>query len=225
MSVEQPRTPLFPGSKEGTDRVRDITLAEVANATEIIRSLAARTMTGEPRAVPYELYEAIQALTPQPVVEVVVIDGKGRYALMRRPLDDKTFGPGRLHVLGGFLKPDRKGISMVDAGRKMIEDEMGVADAEYVAGPIATRQWTRTIDHPTAWPNSQVYVLKVPGDIPDRDDVVWFDNDKLPTQDEVIICRPGQIHQDFLRVYQEWCKNPQQPCRDLNEKPLPAMEA
>lgn len=202
---------------------REITDAEIAQATEVIRSLAARTMRGEMKAAPLKLYEAIQALTPQPAVEVVVIDGKGRYALHRRPPDDEDFGPNRLHIIGGFLKPDRHGITMVDVGRDMVQKEMGVTDVEYVAGPIAAYQWDRTIDHPTGWPHSQVYILKALGDVPTRDDVVWFENGKLPTEDEIITGRPGKIHLDFLRVYQEWCKNPQQPCRDLNEKPLPPL--
>lgn len=207
--------------KKGQER--PITPEETKTTVEVIRSLAARVIRGEKRAPPLEVYEAIQALMPQPAVEVVVIDGKGRYALMRRPPDEKHFGPNRLHLLGGFLKPDRKGISMVDAGREMIQKEMGVEDAEYVAGPIATRQWDRTTEHPTGWPNSQVYVMKVSGDLLARDDIVWFDNEQLPAKDEVITGRPGEIHVDFLRVYQGWCKNPQQPCVDLNEKPLPPL--
>lgn len=215
--------PFLPGKEKGNDRVREITEEEIVSAVAVIRSLAARTMTGEPKVAPLELYEAIQALTPQPAVEVVVTDGKGRYALLRRPADEKHFGANRLHILGGFLKPDRHGISMADAGREMIQKEMGVADAEYVAGPIAAYQWTRTKDHPTGWPDSQVYVLKISGDLTNRDDIVWFENNKLPTKDEMILDRPGEIHLDFLRVYQEWCKNPEKPCVDLNEKPLPPL--
>src|SRR5258708_1777483 len=206
---------LFP--KKGQER--PIAQNEIDSAISVIRSLAARTMRGETKAAPLELYEAIQGLMPQPAVEVIVTDGKGRYALMRRPADEKHFGANKLHILGGFLKPDRKGISMVDAGRSMVQKEMGADDAEYLAGPIAAYQWKRGIEHPTGWPHSQVYVLKV-GDIPEREDIMWLENDKLPATDEVITGGPGQIHLDFLRVYQEWCKDPKQPCVDLNEKPL-----
>lgn len=193
---------------------------EIGKAVQVVRSLAARTMRGEQRAAPLALYEAIQAFTPQPFVEVILTDGKGRYALHRRPKNEKHFGPNRLHILGGALRPDRHGITPVKAARAMAKDEMGAQDIKYLAGPIATYQWKPVIEHPTGWPNSQVYVFKVVGDLPERDDIVWFKNNTLPSQDEIITDRSGEIHLDFLRVYQNWCENPRQPCRDLNEKPL-----
>ena len=207
---------LFP--KKGKER--SITPREIDKATEVIRSLAARVMRGEQQAPPLKLFEAIQALTPQPYVEVIFTDGKGRYALHKRPPTERFFGAGKLHILGGQVKPDRKGTSMVKAARRMAQEEMGAQDVEYLAGPIATYQWKRGVDHPTGWPHSNVYVLKVVGDLPTREDIVWFDNNTLPPSDQIIIGKSGEIHTDFLRVYQQWCENPQQPCVDLNEKPL-----
>ena len=205
---------------------REFSPEQIQNAVEVIRSFAAQTMTGVPKATPPELYEAIQALTPQPFVEVILIDGKGRYALHRRPKNERHFGANRLHILGGNLKPDRKGMSMADAAREMARAEMGAEDLEYVAGPIASYQWKRGSEHPSGWPNSQVYVMKVVGNLPERQDIVWFDNNALPPEDEVIIGKAGDIHRNFLQVYQSWCKNPNQPCIDLNERPLqPSKES
>jgi hypothetical protein len=209
-----------------TEGGREFSAEDVGNAVEVIRSVTARMMTGEPRVAPLALHESMQGATVQPAIEAIIVNReRTKYALHKRPPDEKNFGPNRLHILGGFLKPNRHGVSMTETAREMAQKEMGLQDIEFVAGPIAVYQWTRGIEHPIGWPNSQVYVFEAVGEIPNRDDTVWFNIDELPTEDQSMVGFAGKLHTDFLRVFQEWAKSPAQPCRDLKEMPLPPLNA
>jgi hypothetical protein len=193
-----------------------ITDQDVERAAEIVLHFARMTVQGERRAYPLPLYEAMMYATVQSVVEGVIIDG-ARYALGRRPAGEKVFGENRLHIIGGCVKPQTKGISMLGEMAWMARNEYGFGDISHVAGPIATYTWQHG-EHPIGWPRVELHVFRAIGSIPERPDLVWYPYGQYPAEDEILAGRAGEIHLDFLREFHTWLENPQRPCTDLNQR-------
>jgi hypothetical protein len=189
---------------------------DVERAAEIIRHFAQMTVQGQRRAYPAPLYEAMMYATVQSVVEGVIIDD-GRYALGRRPPGEVMFGENRLHIIGGCVKPQSNSITMLGEMAWMARHEYGFEDISYVAGPIATYTWQRG-EHPIGWPRVELHVFRAVGVIPDRPDLAWYPYGKYPSEDEIMMGRPGEIHLQLLREFHAWLENPQRPCTDLSQQ-------
>ncbi len=204
-------------------REKEFSEEEINITVGVLRSFAAETIRGKPKALPLELRQAVQALVVEPAVEIIITDEQGRYALVPRPPDDseankKWYGEQKLHIAGGFLRPNREGaesVGPIGTGIRMAKEDTGL-DVVPVSGPIAMYQWTRTKEHPTGWPLSLAFVFKVVGGTP-KENIRWFDADSLPTEEELITGNSGRIHRGLIEAYQAWRKDPH-TFIDLNEK-------
>ena len=168
-------------------------------AADVTGHYAARRLAGERRCFPLELHDATFRCVVPTIVEGIIVDGAGRYALVPRPERDEVYGGGRLHILGGASNPGTR--SMLADAEWMAQTEFGFDNLSYVAGPIAVYTWQVEDNHPFGTPRSEVYVFKAEGKWPENNGVRWFLNGTFPTNDELIIGRFGQMHRRFLQVY------------------------
>jgi ADP-ribose pyrophosphatase YjhB (NUDIX family) len=205
------------------EREQEFSSEAIDSAVQVLRSYAAETIRGAPKALPLELREAVQALVVEPAVEIIITDEHGRYLLVQRPPNDseankRYFGEGRFHLPGGFLKPNRTGaksVGPIGTAVRMAREETGLKVVP-ISGPIAMYQWTRTKEHPTGWPLALVFVFKVVGGEL-KEGTKWVDPDKLPDKSELLQGNAGEIQRRYMEVYQKWRQDPE-TFIDLNQK-------
>ncbi len=181
-----------------------------------------RALPGSHQDPDTDVYGAVYRVVQQPAAEGIIFDPDTRkYYLARRIPGQQDFGAGKVHIFGGWLKPYLADVSpmsyLCDTGR----NELGT-DFEYLAGPIFTYAWQRN-EHPVGFPLSMGYVIKPTriGKLNDDRTGLWYDVGDLPTQDEMIRGRAGELHFMFLRAFFKWVRaGGTIPCIDLNQNPL-----
>lgn len=197
---------------------------DVEATARTLRTLAEKQRGGDRRVAPQELFFGLKETTVEPAIELVIIDSEGKYCLQRRPPGESVWGAGKLHIIGGFLKASPKYPTIMSDGLWMAREECDFENVSYVAGPIAIYRWQNPEEHPFGHPVSMLYVAKMEGPLPNRDDLVWFEPGTVPAEREMIQGpggHGGRIHFMLLRAFNRAAlRNFDCACIDLNERPL-----
>lgn len=198
---------------------------DLATTVKILRQIALRQKGGNDRAIPgshkdpnTDVYNALYAVVQQPAAEGIIYDPEGdKYFLARRIPGQLDLGIGKVHIFGGWMKPYLSDISSVSFLQDTAMKELGVK-LKYLAGPIFKYDWQRG-EHPIGFPTSLGYVMKVddPTVLNDNKKGAWYRIGELPTVEDMIVGRAGELHFMFLRAFFNWVKiGSTCHCIDLN---------